>query len=268
MFDGLREKWRKSREIKAAKKAVYNAIDSGDAAGVKAALDALGDAPVDAQEKGWFLKRAIESHSLPAFKEVLSFVGDPNTEITYSITRNDTRYNYRYSPIDYAVTKICTHDISLWMANNPRTVISDDLMESAKKGGMQDVALVLTKRSAELRRQEAALLDKEASKPADAEIAAPLPAAAEAPAADAEWALVAKQSVAHVTKMEVLSRKITEIFNFETRERVIITENLKSGAETVSQPDSFDKIAPANVQRAADMLKSLTDGGPKRSFTL
>jgi hypothetical protein len=135
---------------------------------------------------------------------------------------------------------------------------------------MQDVALVLTKRSADLKRQEAAQLDREAEKPVEGVTAVekPAPAANDAVPAPQGWVRVAENSVAHVTPMEPLNRKITEIFNFETRERLVITENLKTGAETFSQPESFDAIAAANIQRAADALKSLSSDGQKKTFTL
>ncbi len=271
MFDKLREKWRKNRETKRAKDAVYTAIANSDADGVKQALDILRGYEVEDSDRAGFMRRSIDNHSLSVFKEVVAFVDDPNIEISYQVTRNDHTYTYRYSPIGYAISKICTHDISLWLANNPRVNLSDDLIDNAKKGGMQDVALVLTKRSADLKRQEAAQLDREAEKPMDGATSAekPAPAAAnDAAPAPQGWVRVAENSVAHVTPMEPLGRKITEIFNFETRERLIITENLKTGAETFSQPESFDAISAANVQRAADALKSLSGDGQKKTFSL
>jgi hypothetical protein len=47
-----------------------------------------------------------------------------------------------------------------------------------------------------------------------------------------------------------LGRKITEIFNFESRERLIITENLKPGAETLGQPEKFETLGEAVITRA------------------
>lgn len=272
MFDGLREKWRKSKEAKAAKQAVYNAIDAGDPAAVRKAFEVVRKVEIDGEEKGLFVRAAIKSQNLQVFKEAIAYTDDPNIEIRYSITQNERTTNYCYTPIGYAIGVTGTHDISLWLANNPRVNISGEYMDAAKNNGMQDVALVLMKRIADLRRQEAALLDKEAAQPEDPGIAVPSSAVAQvaAPAKKGEtWALMSDTSVAHVTSSDVIGRKLTEIFNFESRERVIITENLKTGAESVGQPESFDKISPVTLKRAEDMLKSLnTEGGSKRSFSL
>ena len=273
MFDALRERMRKNREKKKRVQAVYDAIPTDNPDRVKQALDALKDVELTTGEKGDFVKAAINNQTVPVFKEVLAFADDPNIEIKNTVRRGDNYVTYTYSPIGFAIQVARTHDISLLLANNPRTNISGELMDAAKNGGMQDVAIVLTKRIADLRRQEAALLDREAGEATATDPAGPAavttPAAAVAAEGNETWTLVAKQSVAHVTNMEALNRKITEIFNFESRERVLITENLKTGAETVGTPESFDTIAPANVQRAADMLKSLTsDGGAKRTFSL
>lgn len=276
MFDGLREKWRKSREAKAAKQAVYDAIDSGDPAEAQKALAAASMVEIDDQEKGMFVRAAIKSQNLQVFKEVLAYTDDPNIEIRYSITQNDRTTNYCYSPISYAIGVASTHDISLWLANNPQVNIAGELMDSAKSNGMQDVALVLMKRIADLRRQEAALLDREAAQPTDPAMAVPSSPAAEiaSPAAAATndngetWALMGTTSVARVTSSPVINRKLTEIFDFEARERVLITENLKTEKETIGLPESFDKISAATIQRAEEALKSLSGAASKRSFKL
>lgn len=225
------------------------------------------------RKKGLFIRAAIKTQNLQVFKEVLAWTDNPNIEIRYSITQNERTTNYCYSPIAYAIGVASTHDISLWLANNPRVNIAGELMDSAKSNGMQDVALVLMKRIADLRRQEAALLEKEAAQPADPSMAAPSsPAAEVTPAAAADtgetWALMGATSVARVTSSPVISRKLTEIFNFEARERVQITENLKTGVETIGQPEKFDNLSPATLRRAEEMMKSLSEGGTKRSFTL
>ena len=273
MFDALREKMRKKREKKQRMQAVYSAIPTDNPDRVKQALDALRQVELTTEDKGALVKAAIDNQTVAVFKEVLAFADDPNIDVKNTVRRGDNYVTSTYTPISYAIQVARTHDISLLLANNPRTNISGELMDYARNHGMQDVAIVLTKRIAELRRQEAALLDREAGEAAATESAGPAavtaPAAAVAAEGNETWTLVAKQSVAHVTHMEALNRKITEIFNFESRERALITENLKTGAETVGTPESFDAIAPANVQRAADMLKSLTtDGGAKRTFSL
>ncbi|MEZ0225181.1 MAG: hypothetical protein ACAH83_11550 [Alphaproteobacteria bacterium] len=273
MFDGLKEKWRKSREAKAAKQAVYDAIGTGDPTVTQKALQAASRVEISDEEKGLFVRAAIKSQNLPVFREVVAYTDDPNIEIKYTVSTSDSSKTYRFSPIAYAIGVASTHDISLWLANNPRVNITGEYMDSAKSNGMQDVALVLMKRIADLRRQEAALLDKEAGQPTDPALSAPSsPAAAIAPAAAESngetWALMGPTSIARVTSSPVINRQLTEIFNFESRERVQITENLKTGVETIGQPEKFDKLAPATIRKAEEMMKSLTDSGHKRSFSL
>lgn len=69
------------------------------------------------------------------------------------------------------------------------------------------------------------------------------------------WALMNATTIAKIAEMPVLNRKITEIFNFESRERLIISENLKTGAETLGVAESFTTLADAILSRAADELK-------------
>lgn len=65
-----------------------------------------------------------------------------------------------------------------------------------------------------------------------------------------EWVPMGDASVARVATHPALGRKITEIFNFESRERLIITENLKTGAETLGQPEKFETLGEAVISRA------------------
>jgi hypothetical protein len=269
MFDKIREKWRKKRELKARWNVALEAIDADGADGVKHALEALRNDTLDDEDRAALLKKAINRQDVPVFREVLAFVGDPNVLIKWSETSGDRTINHSYTPLGYAIGWKRTHDISLALANNAETRVNDELMESAKKEGMQDVAAVLAKRLADLRRREAAVLDKEAVKPGDVEEAAvPAPAEAAKPAPEA-WTLVTPTSVAHVTTSEALGRKLTEIFNFDNRERVLITENLKTGAESIAPAESFDNLGPETLQRAEQALRRLkAEPGARTSFSL
>lgn len=94
--------------------------------------------------------------------------------------------------------------------------------------------------------------------PVAADLAAPaVPAANEnKPAASGEtWALMNPVTIAKIAEMPALNRKITEIFNFESRERLIISENLKTGLETLGAAESFNTLGDAVLARAADELK-------------
>jgi hypothetical protein len=90
--------------------------------------------------------------------------------------------------------------------------------------------------------------------------AAPLPETA-----GESWALLARDKVARIGVYPPINRKITEVFNFESRERLIMTENLKTGAETMSAPEKFETLAEDVVSRAEERLKSLGGSPPDRS---
>lgn len=76
------------------------------------------------------------------------------------------------------------------------------------------------------------------------------------------WTLVGKTKVAHVETSAALQRKLTEIFNFENGERLIVTENLKSGTETIAQPERFEALPPVAVAKAAEEFRRLGGKAP------
>lgn len=105
------------------------------------------------------------------------------------------------------------------------------------------------------------------STPVAADLTAPAAAAPPAnenkPAASGEtWALMNITTIAKIAEMPVLNRKITEIFNFESRERLIISENLKTGLETLGTAESFNTLGDAVLARAADELKKAGGQAP------
>lgn len=73
--------------------------------------------------------------------------------------------------------------------------------------------------------------------------------------ADGTWAFISPQSVTHITTYPDLQRKMTDIFNFASRERIFITENTKTGAEAVAAPVSFDDLPEATVTEALTQFK-------------
>jgi len=268
MFDNLREKWRKKRELKERREAAYEAVKSGSEENVKEALEAVRNDGID---KGWCLKLAIERQDLKIFKALMVFVDDPNQPISYEVYNSNRRENetYTYSPIDYALSVKSTHDISLWLASNPRTNITGKMLDAARNNGMQDVGAVLAKRIADLRRQEAAQLDIEAGgEPTLASTITEVSADDSNLGPGESWALMSKTSIAHVTSSAAIGRKLTEIFDFASRERVQITENLKTGAESIGKPERFDALAEDGISRAEAMLKQLNAEASKKSFRL
>jgi len=72
-----------------------------------------------------------------------------------------------------------------------------------------------------------------------------------------DWMRLGDARVAYIGTWPALGRRLTEIFNFESRERLTITENLKTGAETTTPPDSFDNIADAALQKALRAFTTL-----------
>jgi hypothetical protein len=85
----------------------------------------------------------------------------------------------------------------------------------------------------------------------------PAPAAVASENAAAEkWTLVGKNRIAHYGAYPEIGRKITEIFNFESRERTVITENLKTGAETLSPPESFDNLSEDALLKALSEFRA------------
>lgn len=90
-------------------------------------------------------------------------------------------------------------------------------------------------------------------------IPVPSPAIAPAPAPqDAEtWALAGAKSVVHATLYPGLGRRLTEIFNFETRERIAITENFTLKTETMAPHENFDNIGDEALRKAFDEFRRL-----------
>lgn len=64
-----------------------------------------------------------------------------------------------------------------------------------------------------------------------------------------EWSLFGASKLAHVEISPALERKLTEIFNFESRDRMIIVENLKTGAERILPLESFDALPEETLRK-------------------
>ncbi len=65
------------------------------------------------------------------------------------------------------------------------------------------------------------------------------------------WVLMGEERVAFTGKYPKIQRKLTEIFNFTAHERIAITENMETKAET-SVRASFDELDEKVVQKAYD----------------
>ncbi len=69
------------------------------------------------------------------------------------------------------------------------------------------------------------------------------------------WKMIGDDKAAHISFYPEVQRKLTEIFNFNSRERIVISENMDSKMETVSTPESFDGLNEGVLQAAYDAFK-------------
>lgn len=76
---------------------------------------------------------------------------------------------------------------------------------------------------------------------AQKKLAALAPPPPKEPAPKAEWKLVSEHSVAHVSEMADIGYKLADVFNFETRERIRIINNLKTKADHI-ETTSFSEL--------------------------
>ena len=72
-----------------------------------------------------------------------------------------------------------------------------------------------------------------------------------------EWSLFGASKLAHVEISPVLGRKLTEIFNFESRERMVVFENLKTGAEKIMPLESFNTLDEELIKKTFAIFTSL-----------
>jgi hypothetical protein len=82
-----------------------------------------------------------------------------------------------------------------------------------------------------------------------------------------EWVVMSEDVLAYVRTYPKMRRKITEIFNFESRERMIISENTRSKAEAVTPSASFDDLPQARIEKALEQFTAL-GGVVDRDFVL
>jgi hypothetical protein len=88
------------------------------------------------------------------------------------------------------------------------------------------------------------------------------------PAEPAEqWVPMGKSTVAFVGTYPKLGVKLSQVFNFETRERVLLTENLENKAAAIGPSVAFDDLPLPAVQAALDEFERL-GGKTDRDFVL
>lgn len=109
---------------------------------------------------------------------------------------------------------------------------------------------------------------------ADAPLPATAPAASTAKPAGAGWHKLDDSKIALIEELPQLSRKLTTLFNFATRERLVITQNLETRQESVASPESFDVVPVAVLEKALQEFtaqggvadESVLRGGSKLKF--
>lgn len=93
---------------------------------------------------------------------------------------------------------------------------------------------------------------REKSESAEKETLYAVPAAAKASDDRETWLRIGQDKIAHIGSYPAIERKLTEIFNFTTRERLTISENLRTGVENTLPPQSFDSLPDAALDAAYD----------------
>jgi len=73
---------------------------------------------------------------------------------------------------------------------------------------------------------------------------------------DESWKLAGKGKLIHINFYPELGRRMTEIFNFESRERTIISENLHLRTEAING-QSFDKLNEETLSKALEEFRKL-----------
>jgi ankyrin repeat protein len=82
------------------------------------------------------------------------------------------------------------------------------------------------------------------------------------PAPSEEWIYLCDNKIAHVETYPALSRKITAIFNFNMRERTVITADLSTGVEAAPAIQSFEDIGDIALTTAAEAFHSTGHPAP------
>lgn len=78
-----------------------------------------------------------------------------------------------------------------------------------------------------------------------------------APSAPDVWTLNARRdTLVHTHTVQDGARQLTEIFNFATRERVVISENLKTRAESMGPHESFDTMSEETLTAVWEIFKA------------
>ncbi len=168
--------------------------------------------------------------------EIVKLLAANGADINAVITNNG------YTPLHWAIIQGHANVVEFLVQSGARIDMPD------KKGNTQ----------LELATAKGAHLQKILETPLPAKDAPVLEEEPAAPAYNAndKWLRTGEHQVTHIGEIPDINRRLTEIFNFETRERTVINENTRSGVETTSAPENFDNIAEAALRKAiAEFVK-------------
>ncbi len=73
---------------------------------------------------------------------------------------------------------------------------------------------------------------------------------------DTAWKMLGEDKIAHIETHAEIGKRITDIFNFVNKERMVLTEDLKQGHQGVSPVMSFSEVSFEVLKRAFDIYKS------------
>lgn len=232
--------------------------------------------------------RACSNRDVPTLKMLIDRGAD--TKVTGG--------SYSYHPIHYFAMYGCIEGFNLLLAANGIADIDARLSSDGNTAlhmaaigghvGMVEALLAagarrdlennegLTAEAAALKKDKRATANilraaQDAQKPA-APAAAPadITAGAAARGSD-EWIKIGDHAVAHVMIVPEIGRRLTALFNFQSRERLMISENMNTGAESTLPPQGFDDVESAAIDaaetafvRAGGTLPDITPGKQAR----
>jgi hypothetical protein len=175
---------------------------------------------------------------------------------------NPATKTYQQTPLHLAVENNRNPVVELLLSSGARTDVKD-----CNSYTPYDRAKSMS------RKQLVDLLENPPRRPAAAaQPVTPAPPARTPEVVGDSWILLTGDTVAHVNVYPPVNRKLTEIFNFANRERTVLSENLKTGAETMTPPEKFETLAEDILSRAEAQLKLLggavPDKNQKKAFNL
>lgn len=125
-------------------------------------------------------------------------------------------------------------------------------LQLALEKGHKRLAELLVQHGARVKPDDKRALSRARTLGLEQKVQAGVADAAPAAQASAGWHKLDDVKIALIEEFPQLSRKITTLFNFAARERLVITQNLQTQQESLATPESFDAVSPDLVEKAYD----------------